>query len=117
VILLCVAPALAQQAGPPDQPVAAQAATDHDTYLQKTHSELSMWRARIDEFGADTKNSAINAGSDADRDLNSAWAHLQDAAARLQSAGADGWADAKAAYEKASIKVAATWHRVHPEKI
>jgi hypothetical protein len=115
LVLLYAVSALAQQAAPPDKPAVVQAvtvtppATDHDSYLQKTHGELLMWRARIDEFGSNTKTTA-------DRDFHSAWVHMQDTAATLQTVGAEGWASARASYEKASNDVADTWHRVHPEK-
>jgi hypothetical protein len=122
LLLLCAVPGLAQPVTPPDKDVGAKVVetspptTEHDTYIQKTRNELSVWRGRFDEFGADAKGATVTAGNDADRDLHAAWADFQTASLKLQSVGADGWAAAKATYERASDGLANAWHRVHPEK-
>jgi hypothetical protein len=122
LLLLSAVSAISQTATTTREAVAgpavatSQPAPDHDSYIQKSREDMALWRARLDKFGSDTQAAAAAAGSDATRDLHSAWAELQTASEQLKTAGADGWTDAKVKYEQASDDLAAAWHGVHPDK-
>ncbi len=89
---------------------------DRTTYLRKKDSKMEEWRSEIGHFAERTQEKATAAGDAASHEIHIAWSHVEQASAKLDVAGEDGWDSAKAAYERASQDLEATWARVGPSK-
>jgi hypothetical protein len=95
---------------------AAENPADRKTYVQTKDAGMAQWRRRIEDFAARTQAKATAADRAALREIQSAWSHVEQASSALDAAGEDGWDKAKAAYERASPDLEATWARVGPAK-
>ena len=117
-ILLGALPA-AGQSPSPDAPLATGAASDaspgHATYLEKARTDLQEWRRQLDAFDAKAEAEGRADGRAAADRLDLAWARTQTEAAKLQAAGADGWARAKASFEDTSRDFTETFDQVRPK--
>jgi hypothetical protein len=91
-----------------------QAAADRDTYAQQTRDSMQQWQQKLQTFGETAKAKGQEAGSAAQSDLNKAWADAQVQAHKVETASAEGWATAKASFEKASQGLADAWNKVRP---
>jgi hypothetical protein len=89
---------------------------DRKTYVRKMDAKMEEWRSKIGHFTERTRESATAAGDAASREIHVAWSHVEQASSALEGAGDDGWDKAKAAFEKASRDLGATWARVGPSK-
>jgi hypothetical protein len=122
LMLIGVLPASAGQSSPAfGSPAGVQvaaaddSAADRDSYTRKAQDELREWQHKLREFGDQAAASGKAAGNAANDDLNQARTKAEAASDRLQTVGAEGWASAKASFEKASHELSDTWHRVHPD--
>jgi hypothetical protein len=106
--LVGVAPALADS-GSPSQTVEAAPASDRSATLEKAKAQLSDWRIKLDAYAEKVRVESQPARTEAAEDLNKAWAKTKDAAARLETASAAEWANAKAEFNKESDALAASW--------
>jgi hypothetical protein len=88
---------------------------DRDTYSQNAKDQMTSWQQKVHDFNAQAAAKGKEVGDATDDGLNKAWAKTQAASARLQSAGDDGWQDAKSSFERASQSLADTWHKIHPD--
>lgn len=104
-----VAPASADP-GAQAQPVEATApAADRSATVEKAKAQLSDWRIKLDAYAEKVRVESQPARTEAAEDLNKAWAKTKDAAARLETASAAEWANAKAEFNKQSDAMAASW--------
>ena len=85
---------------------------DRDTYTQRTRDDMRQWQQKLHDFSENAKAKGQQTGNAADNDLNAAWTKTQAEADKLQAASAEGWASAKASYEKASRELADAWDKV-----
>jgi hypothetical protein len=92
-------------------------AVDHVGYLRTVKRHMAEWRTKLDDLGARASGATTGAGKDAKMELSSAWARVELAAGRLDSASTTGWQDAKAAYERAGEDFALAWAKFKPAKI
>ena len=100
LVLVGVAPSWSQTTpSPAASPAAATSTDSRDGYLQSVKLSMASWRAK-----------------DAETDISGAWARVELAAERLDSVGVAGWADAKAAYERAVDDMNAAWAKFKPAK-
>ncbi len=116
-----VLPAAAQSKPPSDQaPVRVAATRDptaaRETYLQRARDEMGTWQQKLNDFTTATVAGETAEQAKAKKALDSAWAETKAASARLEAAGAADWERAKAAYSKASHKLAMAWQKVDPGK-
>lgn len=88
---------------------------DRGQYSQKAHDDVRDWQEKLHDFDAKTKAEGKDADKAAEADLHKAWDKTEIASRKLQNAGAAGWGEAKAEYEKASRDLADTWHRIQAE--
>ena len=93
----------------------AEPSADRDTYAQQAQDQMREWQQKLHEFGEKAEAKGKDAGDAAERDLKEAWSRADAASKNLQSAGADGWETAKSSFQKASLELQETWHRIHPE--
>ena len=117
LVLAGVVPSWSQSAPSPAASPAAKPATEsRDGYLQSVKLSVASWRAKLADLGARASNATTAAGKGAETDISEAWARVELAADRLDAAGAAGWVDAKAAYERAAGDLDAAWARFRPAK-
>jgi hypothetical protein len=117
LVLAGVAPSWSQTAPSSAASPAAKTATDsRDGYLQSVKLSMASWRVKLADLGARASNATTAAGKGAETDISEAWARVELAADRLDAAGAAGWADAKAAYERAADDLNAAWAKSKPAK-
>ena len=90
-------------------------AVAHD-YLQSVKVQMAEWRAKLADVGPRASGATTTAGKDAETDISEAWARVESAADRLDAAGAAGWGDAKAAYERAAEDLDKAWAKLKPAK-
>jgi hypothetical protein len=90
------------------------ATTGRATYTQQARSDMQEWQQKLRNFGVDAKARGQEAGNAAGNGLNAAWSKTQEESRNLQTASAEGWASAKASYEKATHELADAWHRNRP---
>jgi hypothetical protein len=95
---------------------AAENPVDRKTYVQTKDAGMAQWRSRIDAFAARTQAKATAADQAVSGEIQGAWSHVERASSALDAAGVDGWDNAKAAYERASQDMEATWARIGPAK-
>jgi hypothetical protein len=91
---------------------ADDAATDRDSYAQAASAKVQEWQRKLQGLERTTEAAGKKAGDAADEDLNKAWTGTETAARELRIATAEGWENAKAAFEKASRELAEAWHRI-----
>jgi hypothetical protein len=121
LMLIGAWPAVAGQPTRTDPPIQLAADTDaappadKESYDQKAKDQMSSWQQKVHDFNAQTAAKGKEVGDAASDDVNKAWANTQDASQRLQTAGNDGWQDAKSSFEKATQGLADAWHKVHPD--
>lgn len=89
---------------------------DRKTYVQKKEAEMAQWRRKIGDFTARTETNATEADQAVKREIERAFTHVEEASSKLDATGEDGYEDAKAAYERASRDLEATWAKVDPAK-
>jgi hypothetical protein len=117
LVLAGVAPSWSQTTpSPAASPAAATSTDSRDGYLQSVKLSMASWRAKLADLGARASNGTTAAGKDAETDISGAWARVELAAERLDSVGVAGWADAKAAYERAVDDMNAAWAKFKPAK-
>jgi hypothetical protein len=90
------------------------AATGRATYTQRARGDMQEWQQKLRGFGVDAKAKGQEAGDAAGNGLKAAWSKTQEESRNLQTASADGWAGAKASYEKATHELADAWDRNRP---
>jgi hypothetical protein len=76
---------------------------------------MQEWQRKLHDFSEKARANGQEASDAAGKDLNKAWSKVEAASRDLQTAGADGWDSAKAAFEKASHELADTWDKVRPQ--
>jgi hypothetical protein len=117
LVLASVAPSWSQnEPSPAASPAAAAAAVSRDGYLQSVKLRMAGWRVKLADLGARASDATTAAGKGAETDISEAWARVELAADRLDAAGAGGWLDAKAAYERAAEGLDAAWAKFRPAK-
>src|SRR5208337_4565311 len=72
-------------------------------------AEMAQWRRKIGDFTARRETNATEADQAVKREIERAFTHVEEASSKLDAAGDDGYEDAKAAYERASRDLEATW--------
>ncbi len=113
LFLAGVAPSWSQTAPSTD---AATVAVDRNGYLQTVKLRMADWRVKLADLGERASKATTAAGKGAETDISEAWARVELAADRLDAAGAAGWEDAKAAYERAAENLDKAWARFKPAK-
>ena len=103
-------------AAPVVQPTDAGGASDQKSYLETQKARMDRWRGQVADFNARMETKSTQAGQAAKVEIEGAWSDVEQASAKLGAAGRDGWADAKAAYERASASWEATWAKFYPAK-
>lgn len=93
----------------------SDSSADRTSYIQRAKDEMQEWQRKLHSTGEQAEAKTQSASKSAQDELNEAWTKTQAASNRLQTASADGWAGAKSSFEDASRKLAAAWHKVHPE--
>jgi hypothetical protein len=88
--------------------------TGRATYTQQAHGDMQAWQHKLHGFGVDAKAKGREAGNAAGNDLKAAWHKTQEESRNLQTASAEGWASAKASYEKSTHELADAWDRNRP---
>jgi hypothetical protein len=73
---------------------------DRDTYSQKARDDMQEWQRKLHDFGTRTQAEGRKAEATANK---------------LQTAGEDGWENAKTSYEKASSDLANSWDKVRDQ--
>ena len=117
LVLTGVVPSWSQAApSPVASPDASTDAVAHDGYMQSVRLRMAGWRVKLADIGARASNATTAAAKGAETDISEAWARVELAADRLGAAGAAGWADAKAAYERAAEDLDAAWAKFKPTK-
>jgi hypothetical protein len=91
-------------------------AAERATFTQRARDEMGHWQQTLNDFGARMKARSTAAQGRAMKALDSAWAETKTASGRLQTAGAEDWDGAKAAYRKASHRLALAWQKIGPDK-
>ena len=118
LLLIGALPATAGGSAASDTPVRLAASSyspaDRDTYTHEAQHEMQEWQQKLHDFNAQTAAKGKEVGDSTSDGLNKAWAQTQAASQRLQTAGDDGWQDAKTSFEKASQALANAWHKVNP---
>jgi len=109
LMLAGVAPASADPAAQPKPVEAATPAADHNATIEKAKAQLSDWRIKLDAYAEKAKTESQPKRTEAAEDLNKAWAKTKDATARLETASATEWADAKVEFNKDYDAMAASW--------
>jgi len=94
------------------QVAAGEEPGDKSSYVDKAKAEVAEWRAKLDRFGEDAKAKGHDLSAKTKTELDAAWRNTADAGHKLQAASADGWDDAKAAYQHAKQSLENTWDRV-----
>jgi hypothetical protein len=108
---------LALGSGHPFQLAAAGVSTaDKDSYRHQAREKTAEWQQKLQDFKDKAVASGTAAGNTAEDDLNKAWTRVETASRELQSAGDEGWENAKASFERASEDLTATWRKIHPEQ-
>jgi hypothetical protein len=88
---------------------------DRDTYSQKARDDMQEWQRKLHDFGTRTQAEGRKDAAAAQHDLNEAWSKAEATANKLQTAGEDGWENAKTSYEKASSDLANSWDKVRDQ--
>ncbi len=109
LMLAGVAPASADPAAQAQPVEAATPAADHNATIEKAKAQLSDWRIKLDAYAEKAKTESQPKRTEAAEDLNKAWAKTKDATARLETASAAEWADAKVEFNKDYDAMAASW--------
>jgi hypothetical protein len=118
LMLLAALPAAGQSKStdtPAQVTVDGNSTAEKDTYTQKVRDELRDWQQKLDAFGEKAKANGQRVDDAAEHDLREAWIKTQAEGAKLQTAAAEGWADAKASFEKADRELADAWDKVRPQ--
>jgi len=126
IALAAGAPAAAQSKN--DKPSWVEVTTTQDpaaernSYTNNAQGEMRMWEQKLNDFHTRVQTSATDAQTDASKSLDSAWSETKSAWSQLVkvglNVGTDGmtdWDSAKAAFQTASQKLAASWKKVNPE--
>ena len=103
-------------AAPVIQPTDVGGARDQKTYLEIQKARMERWRQAIADFNERMETKTTQAGQTAKVEIEGAWNAVEQASAKLGSAGEDGWAGAKAVYERAFESWDATWAKFDPAK-
>jgi hypothetical protein len=88
---------------------------DHDSYLQQSRNEMHEWHLRLEHLGEKAKAAGKKDVRAAERELDAAWVATEADASRLRAAGAEGWDNARIAYEKSTKALTVAWDKVRPE--
>ena len=72
---------------------------------------MKIWQQKLHDFNNKMEAKGKDAGSAVEDDLDKAWTKTEAASQKLQTAGADGWASARSAYENASHDLADAWDK------
>ncbi|HYM32221.1 MAG TPA: hypothetical protein VEU47_13030 [Candidatus Cybelea sp.] len=91
-------------------------ATTRNEYEHKARRQIDEWQQKMSRFGDDAKDTASKAADSAEARLRVAWGDVKQRWEQLESASADGWDKARAAFEKASNRMKEAWNKAHPEK-
>jgi Skp family chaperone for outer membrane proteins len=102
----------AQSIAPGIQIAAGEEPSDKSSYVDKAKAEMAEWRTKLDRFSEDTKTKGHELSAKAKTELDEAWQKTEDAGHKLQGASADGWDNAKSAYQRAKQSLENTWDRV-----
>jgi hypothetical protein len=89
---------------------------ERETTMQRARDEMGIWQQKLNDFTTRAEGRGTAAQAKAIKALDSAWAETKAASARLEAAGAADWDSAKAAYRKASHKLAMAWQKVDAGK-
>ncbi len=98
----------------PIQVVDGTWASDRDSYAQKVGDEMREWKQKLQTFMESAEAEGKAGSAAAATGLNAAWAKTEAEAQKLQTASAEGWESAKAAYEQASHELSDLWARNRP---
>jgi hypothetical protein len=124
--LLALAGAVPAAAQSKPEGTSVGAATTHDpaaernSYTLRAHGEMDLWEQKLHDFNAKVETDATETQTSASKNLDSAWTETKTAWSQLVKvglnvAGANDWDSAKASFQTASDKLAATWQKVNPK--
>jgi hypothetical protein len=90
----------------------ADSKTERDTYVQKARDEVQAWHQKLRDLRDKTKARNSQASNTTRKDLNGAWTEADDALHKLETVGTEDWESAKMSFNKASLKLVATWQKI-----
>jgi hypothetical protein len=82
-----------------------------DTYQSRARQTLDLWQKKITEFGEEAQEKGNGAGKQAGQSLDHAWGDMREKWQALQTVSADGWDQARTAFEKATARMQNAWQR------
>jgi hypothetical protein len=85
-----------------------------DEYVHKSKTEMQEWQEKMKDFGQKADGKGQQAAATSKTALQQAWAKTEVESRKLEAAGADGWENAKNAFEKASQNFKDSWRKAHP---
>ena len=112
LVLAGVAPASADPAAQAKPVEATAPVADRSATVDKAKAQLSDWRIKLDAYAEKIRVESEPARTEAAEGLNKAWAKTKDAEARLETASAAEWANAKAEFNKDYDAMAARWAKI-----
>lgn len=105
-------------AAPKVAPVVRQndaSAVERKSYVEMQEVRLSQWRQRIVDFN-ERVETTTTAGQSARREIAHSWDAVERASKELTEASEDNWLGLRAAYERATRDLEATWVKFDPAK-
>jgi len=111
-------PAAGQSVQPPQSAASSRMAavadwkTERDTYVQKARDEVQAWQQKLHDLREKTKTRNSEASITTQKDFNAAWTEADDALHKLETVGTEDWESAKMSFNKASLKLVATWQKI-----
>ena len=91
-------------------------AVERKSYVEMQEVRLSQWRQRIVDFNERVETTTTTAGQSAKRDIAHSWDAVERASKELTKASEDNWLGLRAAYERATRDLEATWVKFDPAK-
>jgi hypothetical protein len=116
--LIGTLPAAGQSVQPPQSAASSRMAavadwkTERDTYVQKARDEVQAWQQKLHDLREKTKTRNSEASITTQKDFNAAWTEADDALHKLETVGTEDWESAKMSFNKASLKLVATWQKI-----
>jgi hypothetical protein len=101
----------AQPATPEEHSAIDDFAAKKDVYVKRMNDQMATWQQKLDQYSKDAQAKSQEAGKDADKELQRAWAKTKEASHGLAAATATGWDKAKGAFENASRKMQEEWQQ------
>ncbi|HTZ76255.1 MAG TPA: hypothetical protein VMC10_00025 [Stellaceae bacterium] len=85
-----------------------------EEYQERAQRQMDEWGHKMRDAAESAKANGRQLASDAQAEIDRAWADTKEQWAKLQHASADGWERARIAYEHASRKMQDEWNKFHP---